>query len=127
MIYNDIYIYILMHVRFHLSILLSFFIPLSIFLSFFPNLPHPSLSPSHAHSFNTCSWLVLAGATVVAVGGACSCLELASGAQSACRSFRGSRSNCAIFASCTQGAGAGGGCNGANNSRVFASLTFDAD
>ena len=76
----------------HISLSCSLSLPLSILLSFFPNLPHPSLSPSHAHSFNTCSWLVLAGVTVAAVGGAFSCLELASGAQSACRSFRGSRS-----------------------------------
>jgi hypothetical protein len=30
-----------------------FTLPLSIFLSFFPNLPHPSLSPSHAHTHTT--------------------------------------------------------------------------
>ena len=34
---------------------------LAFFLSFIPNLP---LSPSHAHTFNTCSRLVLPGAAV---------------------------------------------------------------
>jgi hypothetical protein len=36
---------------------------LAFFLSFIPNLP---LSPSHAHTFNTCSRLVLPGLAVVA-------------------------------------------------------------
>ena len=42
----------------------SLSLPLSILLSFFPN---PPLSPSHAHTFNTCSRLVLAGGAAGAV------------------------------------------------------------
>ena len=61
----------------------------------------------NAHTFNTCSRRVFAG-----------------GAWRAGRSCRGSRSNWAICASSTHGAGAGGG---AHNSRVFAGGAVGAD